>query len=251
MNIVAIIQARMGSKRLPEKIMKNINGKSLISILLDRVSICKNLDKIIVATTDNVIDDNFVNWIRENTNVKVFRGKEKDVLDRYYRCAKLYKADIIVRITADDPLKDATIIDKAIDFLKNDNNLDYCSNTIKPTYPEGLDIEVFRFEALYQAWNCSKLLSEREHVTPYIWKNPNHFNIKNFEYETDLSNWRWTVDYSEDLEFIREIFKHFNKDFLINFEEIIQYLYDNPAIKKINSEFERNEGYLNSILREK
>ena len=250
MNIVAIIQARMGSSRLPGKILKEINGKSLISILIDRISMSKYLNKIVIATTNSKLDDQFVKWVSLNLNISIFRGQENDVLDRYYQCAKLYKADVIVRITADDPLKDAIIIDKAISLLKQNPKLDYCSNTIKPTYPEGLDVEVFKFEALYKAWHFSTLPSEREHVTPYIWKNQKQFSLKNFEYKDNLSDWRWTVDRNEDLCFVKEIFKNFSTDFLINYEEIIKFISNNPSLIGINSNFKRNEGYLKSTSEE-
>jgi spore coat polysaccharide biosynthesis protein SpsF len=247
MKTIAIIQARMGSTRLPEKVLADIAGKPMLAWLIQRVFATPAINQIIVATTDTAVDDELADWVSRVAGLACFRGSENDVLDRYYQCAKIHHAELIVRVTADDPLKDAAVIQKAINFFAEIPHLDYCSNTIKPSYPEGLDIEVFRFSALEKAWRESVLTSEREHVTPYIWKNSSLFNIKNFEYHRDLSGWRWTVDKPNDLEFMERIFEHFKNAPLVNFEDVIRYVETNPWLTEINAGTIRNEGYLKSI----
>ena len=250
MRTVAIIQARMGSERLPKKVLADIHGQPMLFWLLKRIKSVDSIDEIVVATTECSSDDFLVQWLK-NINVKFFRGSVDDVLHRYYETALKFNADIIVRITADDPLKDPSIISQAIQELKDNQLLDYCSNTIEPTYPEGLDIEVFKFTALKKCHFEAKLFSEREHVTPYIWKNKHLFNVKNFKYNQDLSYWRWTVDKPEDLTFMRSIFEHFKEDPLVGFEKVVDYIKLNPYLLTINTmQTVRNEGYLKSILGE-
>lgn len=249
--IIGIIQARMSSTRFPGKVLAEIVGLPMLERIVTRVSVTPDISEIIIATTTAPEDNILADWITINLGEKkCFRGSEHDVLDRYYKCAKLNSADLVVRITADDPLKDASIIQRAIDHFYIDPSLDYCSNTIIPTYPEGLDIEVFKFGALERAWQEARLPSEREHVTPYIWKNKSLFNIKNFEYERDLSSWRWTVDKPADLAFAIKLHQQRIKDPLVNFEEIIKYLELNPDLMRLNSITIRNEGYLKSISEE-
>ena len=196
--IVAIIQARIGSERLPGKVLSKIGSKPMIRHVLDRIRLADDIDQCIVATTNSRKDNKLVEWCREQ-NVAVFRGSETDVLDRYYQCALASKAEMIVRITADDPFKDPKVITQAIQILRQNSILDYCSNTLVPTYPEGLDVEVFTFSALERCYYNALLPSEREHVTPYIWKNQNLFQTANFCYKRDLSNLRLTVDEKKDL----------------------------------------------------
>jgi spore coat polysaccharide biosynthesis protein SpsF len=170
------------------------------------------------------------------------------VLDRFYRCGAEQQADLVVRITADDPLKDPSVISQAIDICIDNPDIDYCSNVIEPSYPEGLDVEVLRFSVLARAHAEARLPSEREHVTPYIWKNPQIFRLHNFRYFRDLSGWRWTVDKPADLEFVRIIFGHFACQPLVPFTEVIAYLESNPHVMRINQGTVRGEGYLKSIL---
>lgn len=250
MKTVAIIQARMGSTRLPGKVLADIYGKPLLCRLLDRIQRTKYIDELVVATTINQEDDGLVKWLSSNS-IKFFRGSEADVLDRYFQCATKFGANIIVRVTADDPLKDPTIIEKAIMLCLSNEEIDYVSNTLKPTFPEGLDIEVFRMRALTQAQKEARLLSEREHVTPYIWSNPEKFIIRQFEMVPNLSHWRWTVDKPEDLEFVRHIFGYFDDKPNVCFREIIAYIEQNPELLAINGGTVRNEVYLKSILKEK
>lgn len=239
----------MASTRLPGKVLAQVSGVPLIEILLRRLKKVEEIDLIVVATTINSADDILVKWLYEN-NYLYFRGSENDVLDRFLQAAKKYEADIIIRVTADDPLKDPEIIQKAINIFKNIPNIDYVSNTIEPTYPEGLDIEIFNVKALIRAEKESVLNSDREHVTSYIWKNPNSFRTFNFTADIDRSNLRLTVDKLNDLTFIRKLLEISNNDFLINYKNIIEILDKNTYLSKINQGTARNEGYLNSLKKE-
>lgn len=243
--VIGIIQARLDSTRLPKKVLSNIVGKPMIIHLLDRAKKSKLLDNIVIATTTNKSDDEIERIVKEY-GFDIFRGSQDDVLDRYYNAAKLYNADIIVRITGDCPLLDPMVVDHAVKYFK-DNDFDYISNVIEPTYPDGLDIEVFSFNALEKAWKNANLKSEREHVTPYI-KNPENFRVSNFKNNKDLSHMRWTVDEPRDLDFVREIYKRlYPKKKLFLMDDVLKLLEENPEIEKINSGIGRNEGYLKSL----
>jgi len=249
--ILGIIQARMLSTRLPGKALMEVGGKPLLFHAVDRARHSKLTDKIVVATTKRKEDDAIAEYC-ESIGIDVFRGNELDVLDRFYKCAKLFSADIIVRITADDPFKEPAVIDKAVGILISNKNLDYVSNFIKPTYPEGVDIEAFTFSALEKAWKEAKGSADREHVTPYIWNHPNLFSILNFECEEDLSGLRWTLDTEKDLEFAREVYSRLytpGRIFLI--VDILRLLEREPQLKQINEGIERNLGYKKSVSEEK
>lgn len=249
-NVVAIIQARNGSNRLKGKIMKDlVHGVSLISMVVKRARETSLVRLVVVATTKNPEDDRLVQWCYEN-KIEVFRGSEENVLDRYYKCAIKHNAEIIVRITADDPFKDPKVNDRAIKLLI-DNNYDYVSNTISPSYPEGLDIEVFTFAALKSAYENSTLESEKEHVTPYIWKNKDLFKIFNFENSKDHSHLRWTIDYEEDLEFVRHVCGKLDIGNSFLMRDILRVLKENPEITKNQKKVIRNEGYIKSINEDK
>lgn len=246
---LAIIQARLGSTRLPKKILKDLHGKTVLKNIIERISRAKSIDKIVVATTCSSIDDELVDYIKGLESIDYFRGSEDDVLERFYECAKNYEPRNIIRITADDPLKDPQLIDEALNIMDSNESLDYCSNTIHPTFPEGLDIEVFRFLALERAFIEAKLKSEREHVTPYIWKNPDKFNLHNFVYKENLSQWRWTLDNEKDYKFMEAVYNNFgNNEF--RYQDVILYLKDNIQIQKININTIRNEGYYKSLKEE-
>ena len=234
MRIVAIIQARMGSTRLPGKTMMEICGKPLLWHVIDRTKPSRFINDIMVATTDKE-EDKVILDFSKNNNISCFAGSEEDVLDRYYQAAKASKADVIVRITADDPLKDPDVMDRVILEFK-DEGPDYASNTIKPTFPLGMDIEVFTFSALERAWKESSTPYDREHVTPYIYNNPEKFKLLNVTNpKGDLSRLRWTVDTKQDLEFVREVYRHLYKDgkiFLM--EDILKLLEELPELSREN-----------------
>lgn len=249
--IAAIIQVRMGSTRLPGKTLAKIEDKPLLWHIIERVKHAKKIDKIIIATT-NLNEDKKIVAFAEKMGIVCFTGNENDVLDRFYQAAKKHGADIIVRITADDPFKDPNIIDDFLGYLKNNRQLDYVSNTIKPTYPEGLDIEVFSFATLQKAWKEAKKSFEREHVTPYIWQNPKKFSIKNMSFKKDFSHLRWTIDYPQDLQFAREIYKRlYAKKPIFLMQDILEVLEKEPELVKINQGIMRNEGLLKSLKKEK
>ncbi|MDO8676930.1 MAG: glycosyltransferase family protein [Candidatus Azambacteria bacterium] len=256
---IAIIQARMGSTRLPGKVLKIVEGlpdrragKTLLEHLILRVLRAKTLDKIVVATTENP-EDEAVASEAAKLGVDVFCGSEEDVLDRYYQAAKKYGADIVVRLTGDCPLMDPAIIDEVVGFYqKNKDKYDYVSNVRPPTYPDGMDVEVFSFAVLEKAWKEAKLTSEREHVTAYIGNHPEIFKIGNIEYKKDVSNIRLTVDNPEDLILVEKIFIALNKkNGNFGLEDILDVLDKNPEIAKINQTIKRNEGYEKSLKNDK
>ena len=246
MNIIGIIQARIGSSRRPNKIFADINGKPLIEFLIARMEAVNKINKLIIATTEEQEDDKLEEWSIRN-NISCFRGSRDNVLSRFYYCALKYQADIVVRITADDPLKDPFVTNHAIELLLKDDDIDYVSNTIIPTYPEGIDIEVFRFNALKMAFNSATKESDLEHVTPYIWRNKKIFKSLNFTADEDFSKLRLTVDYEEDLFVISSIMKKFNNKPLVSYNDVVNYLIESPEITSVNSNIIRNEGYIKSI----
>ena len=246
MKILGIIQARMSSIRLPSKVLLDLEGITVLEHVIERVKLAKMIDEVIVATTIKKEDLKIVE-ICNNIGIKSFCGSEKDVLDRYYQVTKLYKTKHIVRITADCPLIDPRVIDKVIK-LHLKEKVDYTTNTLKETFPDGEDVEIFIFEALNKAWQNAKLLSEREHVTPYIRKHPKIFKLRNLECDKNLSNKRWTLDNPEDYEFIKVIYKNlYVKNHLFGIVEILEFLNKNPEIETINQQIKRNEGYLRSL----
>jgi spore coat polysaccharide biosynthesis protein SpsF len=250
MDIGAIIQARRGSKRLPDKIMKPLSGKPILWHVVERVSYSKLIDGVVVATTTNRIDD-IVDELCKKNNFSLFRGSEDDVLDRYYQCAKEYNIKNIVRITADCPLIDPNVIDIVIQYFL-DNKFDYVSNRIEPTYPDGLDVEVFSYETLEKTWKETTLPSDREHVTTYIENHPERFKISNVKQNIDLSYLRWTVDYKKDLEVVKEIYKKlYSKKHMFLMEDVLQLLEKRPKLNKINAGIQRNEGILLSKKNDK
>ena len=247
--VVAIIQARMESTRLPGKVLRNVNGIPLLEIVIDRIKVSKNLDVICVAVPNTRANDQLVGYC-ESMNVSVFRGSEKNVLSRFYYAATKYDADIIVRLTSDDPLKDSEIIDNFVDELIA-HGVDYVSNTLEPTYPEGLDTEVFTYDALKKAFREARLASEKEHVTPYIWKNPSLFNLKNVRYFKDYSHLRWTIDKSEDVDFFDALFSESRFDIkTVSYIQVLKFLDSHPELSMINADAIRNEGYLKSLAEE-
>ncbi len=250
--VIAIIQARMGSTRFPGKTLKIIEGKTLLEHLVSRVKRAKTLDKIVVATTDKP-EDKAIADAAKKLGVKFFRGSEEDVLNRYYQTAKIFGASIIVRITGDCPLIDPEVIDEVVGFyLKNKNQVDYASNTSPPTFPDGMDTEIFSFKTLERAWREATLKSEREHVTPYIYNHPEIFRTKNVKHKKDVSALRLAVDNPEDLALMRKIFRVLckqNKYFTL--EDILKFLDKNPDLILINKNIKRNEGYEKSLKDDK
>jgi spore coat polysaccharide biosynthesis protein SpsF len=249
MKILGIIQARLASTRLPEKIFLKLEGKKVIEHVINRVQAAQLVDDVLVATTSKKIDVKVVN-LCSSIGIKYFIGSEEDVLDRYYQSAKSFKPEHIVRVTADCPLIDPEIIDNVID-LHLRKKADYTSNVIRGRFPDGEDVEVFTFNTLYRAWHDARLFSEREHVTPYMKKNSDIFKIVSLDCYRDLSGKRWTLDNPEDYEFIKIIYKHlYPENHLFGMKEIIEFININPDIENINKCIERNEGYKKSLKKD-
>jgi spore coat polysaccharide biosynthesis protein SpsF len=204
LKIVAIIQARMGSSRLPGKVLKDIRGQSMLGRVVNRVRRACSVDEVLVATTDCPADDVVVQECRLSS-VPVFRGNEDDVLDRYLRAAQWTNADIVVRITSDCPLVDPQITDKTIRAFLAERP-DYASNVMVRTYPRGLDTEVMTVQTLEQAWRKADQPYQHAHVTPYIYEHPEDFKLLSVTGDADYSQHRWTVDTAQDLEFIRAVY---------------------------------------------
>ncbi|MBL4759713.1 MAG: aminotransferase class III-fold pyridoxal phosphate-dependent enzyme [Mariprofundaceae bacterium] len=239
MKVVALVQARMGSTRLPNKIMKDVVGKPMIELLLQRLSQAKSIDEIVVASSEDAKDDALQELVSKLGYVCV-RGSEEDVLSRYYYAAKLSHADVVVRITGDCPLVDPSLVDQVIQMYK-ESTVDYFSNTAPPTYPDGLDIEVFSFEALKKAHNEAVSSFDREHVTPYL-RNTDIFTQGGVSHEEDLSKLRWTVDEAEDLEVIRSVFQYFHPQIHFSWLDVLALQNMRPEIFLENQQISRNEG---------
>lgn len=239
LKIVCCVQVRMGSTRLPGKAMLSILGQPVIWHVINRLRYSKLIDEIVISTSKNPLDDVIENFARSN-GIHCYRGKENDLMDRLYQTARLFNADAIVRITADCPLIDPRVVDMVIQkFLENVGKIDYVSNTIKRTFPDGLDTEVISYEALQKAWQEVTDEFWREWVTMYFVENPQKFRLMNVEYFQDLSKLRWTLDYIEDLEFIREVYRHLYSDSkkIFYMEEILKLLEQHPEIAEINSKY--------------
>ncbi len=246
MKVLALLQARMGSTRLPEKVLMEIEGKSILEHAINRVSASKHVTGLIVVTTIKKQDLAIVKKCAE-LGVSVFCGSENDVLDRFYQPAKLIKPDHVLRTLCDCPLADPKVIDKIIE-RHVETKADYTSNTIKVTYPDGIDMEIFTFNALKKAWTEAKLSSEREHVTPYIYKHPELFKLENVENDKDYSSKRWTVDEQNDFDFITKIYTElYSKNNLFGMKEVLELLEKKPEFEEINSKTGRNEGYTKSL----
>lgn len=231
--IIAIIQARIGSTRLPSKVLEDIAGKPMLTRVVNRTSKAKNVHSIMIATTTNPIDD-AIAYLCKQQGWAYFRGSEEDVLDRYYQASLTVKATAIVRITADCPLIEPEIIDRVIDkFLSCHPEPDYVSNTLHRTFPRGLDVEVISTNAMAKAWEESKDLASREHVTPYIWRQPDKFVISNIKNDVDLSHMRWTVDTAEDLIFIRKVYDNLAADDF-TWRQVLKLLSSHPEWLEIN-----------------
>lgn len=250
MKYLVLVQARMGSSRLPGKVLKNVAGKPNIQWVLERVSRCKKIDDVMLITS---VDRNNIPLIHFVTGLgyRVFVGSEDDVLDRYYQAAKLVKPEYVIRVTADCPLFDWRYLDRAIEQMKPET--DYLSE-LTESFPDGLDLEIVRFKSLKKAWEEARLSSEREHVTQYICKHPEIFILQDFECPiSGIANLRWTLDEEEDYLLINRIYDHFvgigKEDFVT--EDILEYIDRNPELKEINSMYARNEGLQKSLANDK
>lgn len=242
--IVAIIQARMSSSRLPGKVMAEICGKPMLYHVVKRTGRSKMIDLACVATSDHCDDDIIESFCKGN-GIPCFRGSLDDVLDRYYQAASHFGASTIVRLTADCPLLDPDIIARVIKKF-SEGSFDYVSNVMEYTYPDGLDTEVFSFGALERAWREARLKSEREHVTPYIRNHPEIFRLANVSYRENLSHFRWTVDQPQDLDFVRSVYERLGSMYF-DMTDVLKLLKQNPDLSSKNAGIKSNEGYLKSL----
>tara|TARA_E500000178_G_scaffold356709_1_gene437701 strand:- start:1092 stop:3119 length:2028 start_codon:yes stop_codon:yes gene_type:complete len=238
-NFLLILQARQTSTRFPNKVMQKVLGIPLIIFLLKRLQKCKKVDQIVVAIPKNQNNKKLKDLLKKQ-NYKYFEGSEKNVLKRFYFCAKKFRGSNIIRVTSDCPLTDPKIIDKFIEIFKN-KNVDYLSNGNPPSYPDGFDVEIFKFKALKESFLKSKSLHQKEHVTPYIKKNVSFskFNVMNKE---DLSSLRLTIDYMDDLIVVQKILNLTKKKYDSSYNDIIRVIKHNNKIMKLNSSYTRNSG---------
>lgn len=240
--VVAIIQARMGSTRLPGKVMLDLYGKTVLEHVILRVKQSRLINEIVIATTVKQDDDIIVEEARR-LGVKYFRGSEDDVLSRYYYAAKENNADVVVRITSDCPVIDINIIDEMIlKFLEifKEKEIDYMSNTLERSFPRGLDAEIITFTALEKTFYVAKERYEREHVTPYIYQNPDKYKLIGFTNQINYSSYRWTLDTFEDFEVITKIYEQlYCEDKTFWLADIIDFINKNPEIQNINKFIEQ------------
>lgn len=232
MRVVAIVQARMGSTRLPGKVLRELAGETMLARVVRRLRGAKLIDEVLIATTDRPNDDSIVEECRK-CSVAVFRGDQDDVLDRYFKAAKYTNAEIVVRITSDCPLIDSEIVDKTIQAFM-DQSPDYASNTMVRTYPRGLDTEVISMPALRRAWHEARRVYEREHVTPYILEHPEEFVLLPVIGDQDLSSHRWTVDTPEDFEFVTAIYSRLKDRAEFSWRDVLHVLDREPQIRELN-----------------
>lgn len=246
---IVVVQARFGSSRLPGKVLRDLGGQPLLARVLARARAIPGADAVVLATTSDPRDD-AVAALGTTLGVDVFRGSEDDVLDRYYQAARRFDGDPVVRVTADCPLLDPVVAGLVIADYRA-GGADYVSNFAPRRYPDGLDTEVFSFAALERAWREARLPSEREHVTPYIWKHPERFRLRGVAAAEDHSELRWTVDEPRDLEFARVVYARL-QDAAPHFgmAEVLALLAREPALRDINAGFVTNEGYARSLARD-
>lgn len=241
MKRIAIVQARMGSTRLPGKVLLDIKGQTMLERVVNRTHRAKVIDEVVVATTTELADDEVESLCLKN-DWRCFRGSQHDALDRYYQAALIHHAEIVVRITADCPLIEPQIVDRVVkEFLDRQPDVDYACNFLpQRTFPRGLETEVMRFDVLERAWREDKDPIWREHVTVYIYRNPHLFRIHGVTDALDNSHMRWTVDTAEDLTFVRRIYAHFRDDHF-SWGEVLDLLRENPQWLEINRNIEQRD----------
>ena len=249
MTIGCIIQARMGSTRLPGKVLMDVTKeKPVLYYVINQLKHCKSIEKIIVATTTLQEDDKIVQFCMDN-KVSCFRGDSKNVLERHYRCAEKFSLSKIIRMPSDKPLLDPEVVDKIVEVF-NSNSYDYVTNFLPSTFPGGTEVEVLSFDSLKKSWENAALPSEKEHVTNYIYNNRNDFRIFNVVNSEDLSNFRWAVDRIEDLRLVREIVSKIHKNPIL-IKDILELFKNEPNLVEINKQVDSNEGNTKSEKEDK
>lgn len=251
LNIVTLIQARTGSSRLPNKVLLDVIGKPLLVRMVERVQMAAKVGQVVVITS-NLPEDDVIESFCYIYDITCFRGHPFDLLDRHYHAAVYYHADVVLKIPSDCPLIDPAVIDKVIDrYLEKPFNYDYVSNLHPATYPDGNDVEVFSMGALVTAWAKAFRDYEREHTTPYFWEHPDEFKIGNVRWETGLDyslDYRFTIDYPEDYDFIYSIYKglYYHKP-SFSVSDILNYIKANPHLHSINKKHLGKYWYDNHI----
>lgn len=249
MTVIALLQARTSSTRLPGKVLKPLLGEPMILRQIERLRRVRSIDRLMVVTSDSPSDDALAACC-VGVGVEVFRGSLDDVLDRFHSAVKDIRPQHVVRLTADCPLTDPAVIDAVIDFYRK-GDYDYASNVLQPTFPDGLDVEVFRFSVLEMIAREAILPSQREHVTSFIYQHPERFRLGGLTYGKDLSSLRWTVDEPSDLRFVEAVYGalyHDNPAFAM--ADVLQLLAQRPELMEINSGQVRNAGYLKSLVQD-
>lgn len=235
--VVAIIQARMSSTRLPGKVLLDLGGRPVLERMIERVKRAKNVTETVVATTTDASDDAIVELCKK-LDTPVFRGSLPDVLDRYYQCALEYKADYVVRLTGDCPLIDPELIDDVVHGLF-DPPEDFSCNRLPPpfgrTFPIGLDVEACTFQALENAWKNATEKHHREHVMPYLYETPGKFQVIQLQSDEDYGDMRWTLDTPQDLELLREVIKRLGGRNDFSWEEVLELFLNDLELAKVNS----------------
>lgn len=246
---LAIVQARMASSRLPGKVMREVMGKPLIALMLERLKLSQKINKIIVATSTDASNDVLCTFLKTQ-DIEIYRGREEDVLDRFYQAAKLYSAQTVIRVTADCPLIDPKIVDQVVEKYET-NSFDYVATASDaPGYPDGLDVEVFSFAALEDAWKDADKASDREHVTPYI-KTSGRFRRGILRPDLDHCGERWTVDNEEDLIVVKNILESlYRPGKYFGMQDVLDYKKRDPEAFKMNRHLQRNEGYAKSLAKD-
>lgn len=244
--VLAILQARVSSTRLPGKVLLPILGRPMLALQIERLLRCRKIDHFVVATSNHSSDDPLA-ILCADLGVSVYRGDLDNVLSRFAAAAQLYEPDVVVRLTGDCPLADPLLIDEVIERFLADS-FDYLSNCAPATYPDGLDVEVFSYRALLEAESEANLPSHREHVTPFIRRQPERFRVGNHAAAVDRSNMRWTVDEPEDFAFIKQVYERLypqKPDF--GSADILALLSTDSGLGLINAHFGRNEGSRKSL----
>jgi spore coat polysaccharide biosynthesis protein SpsF (cytidylyltransferase family) len=246
--IAAVVQARMGSRRLPGKTLADIGGRPMLGRLVDRVRLIPGVERVVIATTDQPADKAILGFA-EAEGLPASAGSEQDVLDRVYRAATRFGVSVIVRVTPDCPMLDPEVSGRVLaEFDRREGTVDYVSNVHPPTFPDGLDTEVFSIQALETAWRETRLPSDREHVTPFMWRQPERFRIANVASARDLSAQRWTVDTAGDLEFARAVYAALDRaGRVFGMDDVLGLLESRPDLRALNAGQRRNEGFEKSL----
>lgn len=246
--IIAILQARASSRRLPGKVLKPILGKPMLARQIERLGRCRRIDKLVLATSREPSDEPVAD-VGRMMGVDCYRGSLDDVLDRFYQAARPHGPSHVVRLTGDCPLADWEVVDACVAFGV-DGGYDWASNALKPTWPDGLDVECMTFAALETAWKEAKEPLYREHVTPFLHRQPERFKLGSLENAEDLSGLRWTVDEPADFEFVTRIYEAlYPGNPAFTSADILTFLAGHPDVVALNATIERNEGYTQALAK--